>query len=228
MVDDRTVQEELKQAQGEEQETVPNQQEETTIDEAEEITTDEVKEAAKEERTEETASEEAASPEESCCPELKKQLEEQQQEIEFLTNRLARLQADFDNYRRRTRKEMEDITRFGSERVIVALLPVLDNFERALQAAADKPELSQFVTGMEMIYRQLQDTLAKEGVTVIPTENQPFDPEKHHAVAQVETTELEDNMIVDELQKGYVFHDKVIRPSVVRVAKRVAGDETEN
>lgn len=228
MVDDRTVQEELKQEEPGEQEAAPNQQEERAQDKAEEIATDETEDAPAGEAGEETTSEEATSPEEPCCPELEKQLAAQLQEIESLTNRLARLQADFDNYRRRTRKEMEDMTRFGSERVIVALLPVLDNFERALQAAEDKPELKQFVTGMEMIYRQLQDTLAKEGVTIIPTENQPFDPEKHHAVAQVETTELEDNMIVDELQKGYVFHDKVIRPSVVRVAKRVAGDETKN
>jgi len=138
-----------------------------------------------------------------------------------LTNRLARLQADFDNYRKRTRKEMEDLIRFGSERVITNLLPVVDNFERALQAAGNNPDLSAFVTGVEMIYRQLMDILTKEGVAVIPTANQPFDPEKHHAVAQVETSEMEDNMIVEELQKGYTLHGKVIRPSMVRVAKKV-------
>ncbi|NLC76759.1 MAG: nucleotide exchange factor GrpE [Clostridia bacterium] len=154
-------------------------------------------------------------------PDWESLLEQQKGINEELTNRLARLQADFDNYRRRTRKEIEEITRFGSERVILSLLPVIDNFERALAAAEGKEELAQFATGMEMIYRQMQDALAKEGLAVIPTANQPFDPEKHHAAAQVETDEYEENMIVDELQKGYSLHDKVLRPSVVRVAKAI-------
>jgi molecular chaperone GrpE len=146
-------------------------------------------------------------------------LEQQRQINEELTNRLARLQADFDNYRRRTRKEIEEITRFGSEQVILSLLPVLDNFERALAAAEGKSELTQFAAGMEMIYRQLLETLEKAGLAIIPTANEAFDPEKHHAVAQVETDEYEENMIVDELQKGYTLYEKVLRPSMVRVAK---------
>ncbi|HHW07883.1 MAG TPA: nucleotide exchange factor GrpE [Clostridia bacterium] len=217
MVEEKGVQEDLKQV--EQEEVLATGQDEPAVDDA----AGEAAGAAT--AGEMTAREEDTGGQaEPGCPELEQQIREQQEEIESLTNRLARLQADFDNYRRRTRKEMEDLIRFGSERVITALLPVLDNFERALQAAENKPEVSQFATGVEMIYRQLMDILAKEGVTVIPTANQPFDPEKHHAVAQVETTELADNMIVQELQKGYALHGKVIRPSAVSVAKNVAQD----
>lgn len=165
------------------------------------------------------ATEEVAAEPEEPSPDWESLLAQQQQINEELTNRLSRLQADFDNFRRRTRKEAEEITRFGSEQVILSLLPVLDNFERALAAAEGKPELTQFAAGMEMIFRQLQEALEKSGLAVIPTAGEPFDPEKHHAVAQVETDEFEEDMIVDEIQKGYTLHEKVLRPSMVRVAK---------
>lgn len=176
------------------------------------------------EQEEDTAGEDLADKEDLTeeteeTPDWESLFTQQKQINEELTNRLTRLQADFDNYRRRTRKEAEEITRFGSEQVILSLLPVLDNFERALAAAEGKPELTQFAAGMEMIYRQLQETLGKSGLAVIPTAGEAFDPEKHHAVAQVETDEYEENMIVDELQKGYTLHEKVLRPSMVRVAK---------
>lgn len=216
MVDEKGVQEDLKQAEQEEQLRAPAEEApaETPVEGGEEAP----EETTREEEGGREETEAEAAP---CCPELEEKIRAQQEEIESLTNRLARLQADFDNYRKRTRKEMEDLIRFGSERVITNLLPVVDNFERALQAAGNNPDLSAFVTGVEMIYRQLMDILTKEGVAVIPTANQPFNPEKHHAVAQVETSEMEDNMIVEELQKGYTLHGKVIRPSMVRVAKKV-------
>lgn len=155
-----------------------------------------------------------------CCTPQEMNAEEYEKEIEELKARLARLQADFDNYRRRSRLDLEERTRFGAERVILSLLPVIDNFERALAAGVDQPELAQFVAGMELIYRQLKEALEKEGMAVIPAVNEAFDPTKHHAIAQVETDEYEENTIVDEIHKGYIFHDKVLRPSAVRVAKQ--------
>lgn len=152
------------------------------------------------------------------------ELEEQRLKVEELSGRLVRLQADFDNYRRRSRKELEVMARFGSEQVILACLPIMDNFKRALTASEGKPELTQFATGMEMIYRQLEEALEKEGLAEIPATNELFDPERHHAVAQVETDEYEDNMIVDELQKGYTLHGKVLRHSAVRVAKNICNN----
>jgi molecular chaperone GrpE len=193
----------------------------------EELKKDEELKETQEEKQEEVAAEEDLEATEDLAeeseetPDWESLLEQQRHINEELTNRLARLQADFDNYRRRTRKEVEDVTRFGSEQVILSLLPVLDNFERALAAAEGKSELTQFAAGMEMIYRQLIEALEKAGLAVIPTANEAFDPEKHHAVAQVETDEYEENMIVDQLQKGYTLYEKVLRPSMVRVAKSI-------
>jgi len=153
---------------------------------------------------------------------LRQKLEELQCEIDELTNRLLRSQADFDNYRRRSRKELAEMAQFGAEKIIVELLPVLDNFERALLSVKDEPELQQFVVGMEMIYRQLKGVLEKEGLKEIEAVNEAFDPEKHHAVAQIPTSELEDNVIVEEIQKGYFLNDKVIRASTVCVSKKEA------
>lgn len=141
-------------------------------------------------------------------------------ENEELLGRLLRMQADFDNYRRRSRKELAEMAQWGSEKVILELLPVIDNFERALLAVKDNPELEQFVTGMEMIYRQLKGVLEKEGLCEIKAINEPFDPEKHHAVAQIPTMGCEDNIVVEEIQKGYLLNDKVLRVSTVCVAKK--------
>lgn len=151
---------------------------------------------------------------------LNEKIAVQQKEIEELSNRLLRLQADFDNFRRRSRKELAEMALLGSEKIISQLLPVIDNFERALLAVEDKPELEQFVTGMEMIYRQLKDVLEKEGLCEIEAISEPFNPEIHYAVAQIPTQEFEDNIIVEEIQKGYMLNDKVLRPSTVCVAKK--------
>jgi molecular chaperone GrpE len=174
-------------------------------------------EEAREER--EAEGEESQLPSQEQLAELNYQLERKKAELEELKNRLLRLQSDFENYRRRVKKEIEETIRYGGERVISNLLPVMDNFERALAAVPDNPEASQFAVGMEMIYRQLKEVLEKEGLQEIPALLEPFNPEKHEAVMQVITDEYDDNIIVEEFKKGYTLYDKVLRPSAVKVAK---------
>ena len=149
--------------------------------------------------------------------ELKKLLADKSAESEEHYNRMIRLQADYDNLRRRSRLEREELLKYGSEQLIKAILPVLDNFERALASAGDGGE--KFISGVEMIHRQLKEALHNEGVSSIPAVEEPFDPNLHDAVMQVEDSGKAENTIVEELRKGYFFKGKVIRPAMVKVAK---------
>jgi len=148
---------------------------------------------------------------------LRSQLEEQKARADDYYNRLARVQADYENYRRRTRQEKEEFYKYASEQLIVALLPVLDNFGRAL--AAEGQSIENFKSGVEMIYRQLQDVLHAEGLAPVPAVGEQFDPVKHEAVLQAESDEHPDNTVIEELQRGYYLKEKVIRPAMVKVAK---------
>ncbi len=148
---------------------------------------------------------------------LQKQLEEEKAKTEDSYNRLLRLQADFDNYRRRTQTEKEEFFKYATESVMLALLPVLDNFQLALEAKENDP--AKVVEGVEMIYRQMLDVLQKEGLSVIEALGGEFDPEKHEAVMQEPAGDKEDNTVTQELRRGYCLKEKVIRPTMVVVAK---------
>ncbi|AQS59911.1 nucleotide exchange factor GrpE [Desulforamulus ferrireducens] len=149
--------------------------------------------------------------------ELKKLLLEKISEAEANFNRALRLQADYENLRRRSRQEREEIIKYGSEQLIKNLLPVLDNFQRALAAAGDGGE--KFINGVEMIHRQFFDVLKGEGLAPIPALGEQFDPNIHDAVMQVEDSNQPENTVVEELLVGYYLKGKVIRPSMVKVAK---------
>ncbi len=133
-------------------------------------------------------------------------------------SRLQRLQAEFDNFRKRSQKEKEDMAKYASERVIAAMLPVLDNFERAVEAAKTSQDFAGFAQGVDMILRQFQNVLTKEGLIPVDAVGQPFDPNVHEAVLQVDAEEPA-NTVVEELQKGYYLKDKLLRPSMVKVAR---------
>lgn len=146
------------------------------------------------------------------------EVEKLKQEKDEVYNHLLRLQAEYDNFKRRTQKEKEAERKYKAQDIVTAILPVLDNFERALQV--EKTEATAgIVDGITMVYRQLQDALKNNGVETIETEGQEFDPNLHHAVMQVEDEEIESNHIVEELQKGYLLKDRVIRPAMVKVNK---------
>jgi molecular chaperone GrpE len=138
-------------------------------------------------------------------------------ERDALLDRLARLQAEFDNARKRAVREQQDFREFAAADVIKNFLPTLDSFERALKAVG--ADSNDFRNGIELIYRQFQDALQKVGVQPILAMGQPFDPRVHEAVEMVDTTEVPDHHVLDELQRGYKYKDRLLRPAMVRVAR---------
>ncbi len=138
-------------------------------------------------------------------------------ERDNLFDRLARLQAEFDNYRKRAAKENTEFRDYALADVAKSLLPVNDNFSLALKNAGAKPE--DFRKGVELIHKQLQDVLQKMNVQRIAAQGQPFDPRLHEAIEMVESTDAEDNHVLEELQPGYRIKERLLRPAMVRVAK---------
>ena len=141
-------------------------------------------------------------------------------ERDALLDRLARLQAEFDNARKRAVREQQEFREFAAADVIKTFLPTLDSFERALKAGGDS---SDFRNGIELIYRQFQDALQKIGVQPIVALGQPFDPRVHEAIEMVDTTEVPDHHVMDELQRGYRYKERLLRPAMVRVARTSHG-----
>lgn len=132
-----------------------------------------------------------------------------------LMDRLLRRQAEFDNFRRRAEREKSDVLEFAHTESVRAILPILDDFERALKA----PTTDQaYARGMELIYQRLSDSLKKLGLEPITTKGKKFDPHVHHAVDRVETSEVEEDTILDEYQSGYNFRGRLLRPAMVKVA----------
>jgi len=142
-------------------------------------------------------------------------IEEKDAAIKEMTKQYQRLQADFENFRRRTRQEKEELSTLVAEGIVLELLPVVDNFERALISPAE--DASAVQSGVDLIFRQMKAALEKLGVTMIEAKGKQFDPNEHQAVMRVDDSELEDGLIVEELQKGYKVKKRVIRPSMVKV-----------
>ncbi|SJZ96523.1 nucleotide exchange factor GrpE [Selenihalanaerobacter shriftii] len=151
--------------------------------------------------------------------ELQEELERSELEKQKYIDRLQRSQAEFSNYKKRVRREKERLKSNATKELVNELLPVLDNFERALSSSKDNQDLTGFLEGVEMVSRQLTKVLKEEGLKVIPTVGDEFDPKIHEAVMQVESDEYESGIITEELQKGYIFNDQVLRASMVKVAK---------
>ncbi len=139
-------------------------------------------------------------------------------EVEENYNRYLRVQADFDNFRKRTRKEKEDLLKYASQPLIESLLPAVDNLERALAAGQGSDQAESLLKGVDMVFRQMKQILEQEGLQEIGAEGQPFDPQYHQAVMQEESADHESGVVIQELQKGYVLKDRVIRPSMVKVS----------
>jgi len=156
------------------------------------------------------------SAEESVASETEKLKNER----DALLDRLARLQAEFDHARKRAAREQQDFREFAAADVIKNFLPMLDSFERALKAGGDAGD---FRNGVELIYRQFQDALQKAGVQPIVAVGQVFDPRIHEAIEMVDRTDVPDHEVVDELQRGYKYKDRLLRPAMVRVARNSGG-----
>ena len=170
-------------------------------------------EAAQEDAAEEVAAADAAMQEEIEA--LKGQVDGLNKDLQEKKDRLLRLQADFDNFRRRSAKEREEISAVVTQNFCKDMLPLLDNFERAM--AAETKDVEAFQKGVEMIFTQFQEILKKNGLEHIEAVGQKFDPNFHQAVMRVEDPEKEDDTVAQELQKGYMVKGRVIRPSMVQV-----------
>lgn len=147
------------------------------------------------------------------------ELERVKQERDQLFDRLARLQAEFENFRKRTQREQADFRQYAVADAVKSLLPALDSFERALEL---HPEASEFRSGVELIYRQLRDSLARLGLTEIEAQGSEFDPRLHEAIEMVPVSdeEVQDNHVLQVLQRGYTLKDRLLRPAMVRVARK--------
>lgn len=146
------------------------------------------------------------------------QLDRGEQESEVSDGeRLLRLTADFDNFKKRVDRERAAHRMYAAAQLVSRLLPVLDNFERALNAARQSDGDPAFHDGIALIFRQLLDELRKEGLTAVDTVGEPFDPEVHEAVATTTDSDLPPNTVVEELQRGYLLHDRLLRPALVQV-----------
>lgn len=139
-------------------------------------------------------------------------------QIEELQDRLKRQMAEFDNFRKRTEKEKSSMYEIGARDIIEKVLPVLDNFERAMAAVPEEDKGSPFAEGVELIYKQFIKVLEDAGVEAIETLGKPFDPNLHNAVLHIEDENLGEGEIAQELQKGYTYRGTVVRPSMVQVA----------
>jgi molecular chaperone GrpE len=147
------------------------------------------------------------------------ELEALQSEKNELQDRLLRLQAEFDNFRKRNERERMDFAEFAGEQTVRSLLPILDDLERALNAAATSEDAAaEFVKGVELIYNRFLETLKKQGLEPINTEGAQFDPHVHEAIARTESDEHQDGTILAEFQRGYKFKGRLLRPSMVQVA----------
>ncbi|MFQ5992825.1 MAG: nucleotide exchange factor GrpE [Nitrospiraceae bacterium] len=154
-------------------------------------------------------------------------LTENTEDAAALQDRYLRLAAEFENYKRLARKDQRDFTRFANENILKELLPVLDNLERAIQHGKASQRGDGLTEGVELTLKQLLETLTKFGVRQIASVGQPFDPSYHQAVGRVESTTVPGNSVVEEYEKGYLLHDRVIRPAMVVVAVSAGGSSEE-
>ena len=187
---------------------------------------DVTEEATAEEVVEETTSEEATEATAKTAEETKEATKEKKhhkkekkdkrdEQIEELTDRVKRQLAEFENFRTRTEKEKSQMFDMGAKTIVEKILPVVDNFERGL---ANAPEGDAFADGMKMIYKQMLTALDEAGVKAIEAVGQEFNPDFHNAVMHVDDESYGENEVVEELQKGYTYHDQVVRHSMVKVA----------
>ncbi len=201
-------------------ETAENKAEEIEIEGADEEST-QTAEEAKDTDVNEAKSEDEASADADEKKGLfkKKKKDKKDEQIEELNDRLKRQMAEFENFRKRSEKEKSQMFDMGAKTIVEKILPVIDNFERGLAAVPDDKKDDPFITGMDKVYKQMLTELDAAGVKPIECVGQEFDPDFHNAVMQVENDELESGTVAQELQKGYMYKDSVVRHSMVSVVQ---------
>lgn len=201
-------------------ETAENKAEEIEIEGADEEST-QTAEETKDTDVNEAKSEDDASADADEKKGLfkKKKKDKKDEQIEELNDRLKRQMAEFENFRKRSEKEKSQMFDMGAKTIVEKILPVIDNFERGLAAVPDDKRDDPFITGMDKVYKQMLTELDAAGVKPIECVGQEFDPDFHNAVMQVENDELESGTVAQELQKGYMYKDSVVRHSMVSVVQ---------
>ncbi len=201
-------------------ETAENKAEEIEIEGADEENT-QAAEETKDTDVNEAKSEDDASADADEKKGLfkKKKKDKKDEQIEELNDRLKRQMAEFENFRKRSEKEKSQMFDMGAKTIVEKILPVIDNFERGLAAVPDDKKDDPFITGMDKVYKQMLTELDAAGVKPIECVGQEFDPDFHNAVMQVENDELESGTVAQELQKGYMYKDSVVRHSMVSVVR---------
>lgn len=201
-------------------ETAENKAEEIEIEGADEEST-QAAEETKDTDVNEAKSEDDASADADEKKGLfkKKKKDKKDEQIEELNDRLKRQMAEFENFRKRSEKEKSQMFDMGAKTIVEKILPVIDNFERGLAAVPDDKKDDPFITGMDKVYKQMLTELEAAGVKPIECVGQEFDPDFHNAVMQVENDELESGTVAQELQKGYMYKDSVVRHSMVSVVQ---------
>ena len=201
-------------------ETAENKAEEIEIEGADEENT-QVAEETKDTDVNEAKSEDDASADADEKKGLfkKKKKDKKDEQIEELNDRLKRQMAEFENFRKRSEKEKSQMFDMGAKTIVEKIFPVIDNFERCLAAVPDDKKDDPFITGMDKVYKQMLTELDAAGVKPIECVGQEFDPDFHNAVMQVENDELESGTVAQELQKGYMYKDSVVRHSMVSVVQ---------
>lgn len=201
-------------------ETAENKAEEIEIEGADEEST-QTAEETKDTDVNEAKSEDDASADADEKKGLfkKKKKDKKDEQIEELNDRLKRQMAEFENFRKRSEKEKSQMFDMGAKTIVEKILPVIDNFERGLAAVPDDKKDDPFITGMDKVYKQMLTELEAAGVKPIECVGQEFDPDFHNAVMQVENDELESGTVAQELQKGYMYKDSVVRHSMVSVVQ---------
>lgn len=155
---------------------------------------------------------------EEVASDLQKQLLEAKAQADDHYQKFLRTQADFDNFRRRARQEKEEFLKYASAKLVEQLLSVIDNFDRALTSSKETKDFDALVKGLEMTSRQLDQIMMAEGLQPMVTVGEPFNPELHQAIMQVESDEHGEGIVIEEVQKGYILKDKVLRPAMVKVS----------
>ena len=193
---------------------------EETVETAEEVVeeVEATEEVTEDEETVEDADDSAEGKEKKKLFGRKPKKDPRDEKIEELTDRVTRQMAEFDNFRKRTEKEKAAMYEIGAKSVIEKLLPVVDNFERGFSTVAEEDKDDAFVKGMEMVYKQIMTTFETIGVKPIEAVGQEFNPDLHNAVMHVDDESVGENIVVEEFQKGYTYHDSVVRYSMVKVA----------
>lgn len=151
------------------------------------------------------------------------EMEELRVKIDAITNQMLRVAAEFENYKKRVRREQTELMKYAGENIIKDLIPILDNFERAINSAKSNSSFDSFYQGVDLICKQMLDLLKQRGVSQIEAVGKNFDPNLHEAIVHMPSNEHPENTVIEEFQRGYMLNDRVVRPAIVSVSKKVEG-----